>query len=116
MYMRKMMIIGIAALLLSACGGTTYQVAPVQAFESLSGIGTTPGMDTLPGGLEPVHASFESIPGDNAVVWQFTHEGEDLGRIIARSIRTATMPASLRSTTWTALRRTITGATRTRAA
>jgi hypothetical protein len=81
--MRKT-IIGIAALLLSACGGTTYQVAPVQAFESLSSIGTAPGMDELPGGLNPVHASFESIPGDNAVVWQFTHEGEDLGRIIAK--------------------------------
>ena len=81
--MRKM-IIGIAALLLSACGGTTYQVAPVQAFESLSSIGTAPGMDSLPGGLNPVSASFESIPGDNAVVWQFSHDGEDIGRIIAK--------------------------------
>ncbi|WP_308514566.1 hypothetical protein [Sphingomonas flavescens] len=81
--MRKTFI-GIAALLLSACGGTTYEVAPVQAFEALSSIGTAPGMDSLPGGLNPVHASFESIPGDNAVVWQFTHEGEDIGRIIAK--------------------------------
>ena len=81
--MRKIFI-GMAALLLSACGGETYQVAPVQAFESLSSIGTTPGMDNLPGALEPVHASFESIPGDNAVQWLFTHEGEDIGRIIAK--------------------------------
>jgi hypothetical protein len=74
----------IAALLLSACGGETYQVAPVEAFTSLSSIGTPPGMDPLPGGLNPVQASFESVPGDNLVRWSFTHEGEDIGQIIAK--------------------------------
>jgi len=81
--MRKM-IIGLAALLLSACGGQDYPMTASEAFNSLSSIGTTPGMDSLPGGLSPVNASFESIPGDNAVVWKFTHEGEDIGKIIAK--------------------------------
>jgi hypothetical protein len=78
------MFLGLGALLLSACGGETYQVAPVEAFSSLSSIGTTPGMDPLPGGLYPVHATFESVPGDNAVRWSFTHEGEEIGQIIAK--------------------------------
>jgi len=81
--MRKM-IIGIAALLLSACGGTTYQVPAGEAFSSLSSIGTTPGMSPLPGGLDPVDVSFEAVEGDNAVKWHFTHEGEELGQIIAQ--------------------------------
>ena len=81
--MRKM-ILGIAALLLSACGGTTYQVPAGEAFSSLSSIGTTPGMSPLPGGLEPVNASFESVEGDNAVKWHFTHDGEDIGQIVAQ--------------------------------
>jgi hypothetical protein len=78
------MFVCIAALLLSACGGETYQVAPSEAFNSLSSIGTAPGMDPLPGGLYQVHASFESVPGDNAVRWSFTHDGEDIGQIIAK--------------------------------
>ena len=80
--MRKY-IIGIAALLLSACGGETYQVAPSEAFSSLSSIGMPPGMDPLPGGLDPVNVRFESVPGDNKVQWFFTHNGEDLARIEA---------------------------------
>jgi len=81
--MRKV-IISMAALLLSACGGQDYPMTASEAFNSLSSIGTTPGMDSLPGGLNPINASFESIPGDNAVVWKFTHDGEDIGRIIAK--------------------------------
>ena len=76
-------IIGIAALLVSACGGETYQVAPSEAFSSLSSIGTPPGMDPLPGGLNPVSVRFETVPGDNKVQWLFTHGGEDLARIEA---------------------------------
>lgn len=81
--MRKM-IISLAALLLSACGGQDYPMTASEAFNSLSSIGNTPGMDSLPGGLNPVSASFEAIPGDNAVVWKFTHDGEDLGKIVAK--------------------------------
>jgi hypothetical protein len=81
--MRKI-IVCIAALLLSACGGETYQMAPIEAFNGLSSIGTTPGMSPLPGGLSPVQASFESVPGDNLVRWSFTHEGDDIGQIIAK--------------------------------
>lgn len=81
--MRKI-IVCIAALLLSACGSQTYQVPAVQAFSSLSSIGTTPGMSPLPGGLDPVQVSFEAVEGDNAVKWHFTHDGEDIGQIIAQ--------------------------------
>jgi hypothetical protein len=82
--MRKL-VVGIAALLLSACGGgETYQVAPVTAFTALSGIGTPSGMSPLPGGLSPVSVNFESVPADNTVQWLFTHEGDDIARIVAR--------------------------------
>jgi hypothetical protein len=81
--MRKFVICA-AALLVSACGGETYQVAPTEAFLTLSNIGNPPGTSTLPGGLSAMNVSFESVPADNSVVWKFTHDGDDVGRIIAQ--------------------------------
>jgi hypothetical protein len=72
-----------AAMLVSACGGETYQVAPTEAFLTLSNIGNPPGTSTLPGGLSAMNVSFESVPADNSVVWKFTHDGDDVGRIVA---------------------------------
>ena len=80
--MRKLMI-GMAALLVSACGGETYPVAPTEAFLTLSNIGNPPGTSMLPGALSPVNVSFESVPADNSVQWKFTHDGDDIGRIFA---------------------------------
>ena len=80
--MRKF-VICMAALLVSACGGETYQVAPTEAFLTLSNIGNPPGTSTLPGGLSAMNVSFESVPADNSVVWKFTHDGDDVGRIVA---------------------------------
>ena len=82
--MRKFLIVA-SALLVSACGGETYPVAPTEAFLTLSNIGNPPGTSTLPGGLSPVNVSFESVPADNSVQWKFTHEGDDIGRIVATS-------------------------------
>jgi hypothetical protein len=78
-------IIGLAAFLLAGCGGSgeVYQVPSAQAYLELSSIGTPPAMDPLPGGLSPVSVSFEAIPGENKVQWLFTHEGDDIGRIVA---------------------------------
>lgn len=80
--MRKVMIC-LAALLVSACGGETYPVAPTDAFLTLSNIGNPPGTSTLPGGLSAMNVSFESVPADNSVQWKFTHDGDDIGRIVA---------------------------------
>lgn len=82
--MRKTMMIGVAALLLGACGGEVYPVAPTEAFTSLSGIGTPSSMDSLPGALGPVSVNFESVPADNSVQWLFSHDGDDIARIVAR--------------------------------
>jgi hypothetical protein len=80
------MVIGLAALMLSACGGGSevYPVPASQAYQSLSGVGTPNGMSPLPGGLQPVTVSFEALPGDNMVQWKFSHEGDDLARIVAQ--------------------------------
>ena len=80
--MRKV-IICVAALLVSACGGETYPVAATDAFLTLSSIGNPPGTSVLPGGLSAMNVSFESVPADNSVVWKFTHDGDDVGRIVA---------------------------------
>ena len=80
----RRLTIGLAALLLSACGGEVYPVPVTQAYLSLSGIGTPLGMSPLPGGLSPVTVRFESLPGENMVQWKFSHEGDDLARIVAR--------------------------------
>jgi hypothetical protein len=81
--MRRIMV-GIAALLVSACGGEVYPVAPTEAFMTLSGVGTPTGMNPLPGGLYPVSVRVESVPADNTVQWHFTHEGDELARIVAK--------------------------------
>ena len=81
--MRKMFV-GVAALLLGACGGETYQVPPTEAFLTLSSMGSPPGMSSLPGALAPVSVDFESVPADNSVQWLFRHDGDDLARIVAQ--------------------------------
>lgn len=80
--MRKMIAVA-AALLLSACGGETYPIPQTEAFNLLSGIGSS-NVTPLPGGLHPVSVNFESIPGDNLVKWEFSHEGDDLATIYAQ--------------------------------
>ena len=80
--MRKIMI-GIAALLLSACGAKTYPVAASEAYEGISSLGSDT-LEPLPGGLSPVDVSFESSPADNAVQWKFSHENDDIATIVAK--------------------------------
>lgn len=82
----RRMVIGTAALMLSACGGSSevYPVSAGDAYSSLSGIGTPTGMSPLPGGLQPVTVYFEAVPGDSMVQWKFNHEGDDLARIVAQ--------------------------------
>ena len=81
----RALLVGIAALLLSACDSEeTYQIAPIEAFTALSGIGTPSGLSPLPGGLSPVSVNVESVPADNSVQWLFTHDGDDIARIVAQ--------------------------------
>ena len=80
----RLMFLGAAALLLIGCGGEEYPVPAGQAFTALSGVGTPEGLYPLPGGLYDVGVRFESVPADNAVQWHFSHEGDDLARIVAK--------------------------------
>lgn len=80
--MRKY-VIGIVALLLSACGAKTYPVAASEAYEGISSLGSDT-LEPLPGGLDPVDVSFESSPADNAVQWKFSHENDDIATIVAK--------------------------------
>ena len=81
----RALFLGLSALLLSACDSEeTYQVAPIEAFTALSGIGTPTGMSPLPGGLSPVSINVETVPADSSVQWLFSHDGDDLARIVAR--------------------------------
>ena len=80
--MRKY-VIGIVALLLSACGAKNYPVAAEEAYASISSLGSDT-LEPLPGGLDPVDVSFESSPADNAVQWKFSHENDDIGTIVAK--------------------------------
>lgn len=82
--MMRRLVVGIAALLLAGCGGEDYPIAPTQAYLALSEIGTPSVMDPMPAGLAPVSVHFEALPGDNSVQWLFTHDGDDLGRIVAK--------------------------------
>ena len=76
-------MIGIVALLLSACGAETYPVAASEAYEGISSLGSDT-LEPLPGGLAPVDVSFESSPADNAVQWKFSHENDDIATIVAK--------------------------------
>jgi hypothetical protein len=79
-------ILAVAAFLLASCGsGKVYPVPSAQAYSELSSIGTPAAMDPLPGGLSPVSVTFEAVPGENSVQWLFTHEGDDIGRIVAKA-------------------------------
>jgi hypothetical protein len=80
--MRKIMI-GVVALLLSACGAKTYPVAASEAYEGISSLGSGT-LEPLPGGLAPVDVSFESSPAENAVQWKFSHENDDIATIVAK--------------------------------
>ena len=80
----RLMILGAAALLLGGCGGETYPVPASQAYATLAGVGTPEGLYPLPGGLYDVAVRFESLPTENSVQWLFSHEGDDLARIVAK--------------------------------
>jgi hypothetical protein len=80
--MRVLTIVA-AALSLAACGGEQYPVPASQAYDSLSALGTPPGLYPLPGPMEKVDVRFEPVPGETSVQWLFSHDGDDLGRIVA---------------------------------
>lgn len=80
----RLFLLGAAALLLSGCGGEEYPVPAGEAFTTLSSVGTPPELYPLPGGLYEVGVRFESVPADNAVTWHFTHDGDDLAKIVAK--------------------------------
>ena len=80
----RLTILGAAALLLAGCGGEEYPVPASQAYATLAGVGTSTGLDPMPVGLEEVSVSFESLPSQNAAQWRFSHDGDDLARIIAK--------------------------------
>ena len=80
----RLFLLGAAALLLSGCGGEEYPVAAGEAFTILTSVGTPPELYPLPGGLYEVGVRFESVPADNAVTWHFSHDGDDLAKMVAK--------------------------------
>jgi hypothetical protein len=55
-----------------------------EAYATLSSLGTPSGLYPLPVGLHHLAVNFTSLPDDNAVMWKFSEEGEDLATIVAR--------------------------------
>jgi hypothetical protein len=49
----------------------------------LSGVGTA-NLSPMPVGLEDVAVNFESLPSQNAVQWNYSHDGDDLAKFIAK--------------------------------
>ncbi len=80
----RLIMVGAAALLLSGCGGEEYPVPASQAYTTLAGVGTPEGLYPLPGGLTDVAVRFEALPTENSVQWLFSHDGDDLARIVAK--------------------------------
>ncbi len=80
----RLILLGASALLLAGCGGEEYPVPASEAFATLSSVGTPAGLYPLPVGVHEVAVNFESIPADNSVKWNFSHEGDDIATIIAR--------------------------------
>ncbi|MEO6580505.1 MAG: hypothetical protein ABIN83_05080 [Sphingomicrobium sp.] len=81
--MFKMILLGTAALSLTACGGEKYAVPASEAYQTLSSIGTPTGVSPLPAGLSGVSVSFDTPPSDSQARWRFSHDGSDIGSIIA---------------------------------
>ncbi len=81
--MLKSLLIGAAALLLTACGGEKYPIPAAEATSMLAGLGSSPAVSPMPAALQEVIVGFESLPGGNAVQWSFTKDGQDLGKIVA---------------------------------
>jgi hypothetical protein len=80
----RFLLAGASALLLAGCGGEEYPVPAAQAFDTLASVGTPSALSPLPVGIEMVDVEFDAVPDHNAVKWKFTHEGDDLGTIVAR--------------------------------
>jgi hypothetical protein len=76
-------VIVVATLLLAGCGGETYPLPIDKAYSALTEVGTPAGLSPLPGVLSQVQVSFQILPDQKAVQWIFTHEGDDLGRLVA---------------------------------
>ena len=79
----RLIVLGVAALLLGGCGGEEYPVPASQAYATLSGVGSA-SLSPMPVGLEEVAVSFESLPSQNAVQWSFSHAGDDLAKMVAK--------------------------------
>ncbi len=82
--MMRFILLGASALLLAGCGGEEYPVPASEAFATLSSIGTPPELSPLPVGVHELDVSFQSVPADNSVKWQFRHSGDDIATITAR--------------------------------
>ena len=81
--MFKTVLLCTAAFSLTACGGEKYAVPASEAYQTLSSVGTPTGVSPLPGGISGVSVSFDTLPSDSQARWRFSHNGSDLGAIIA---------------------------------
>jgi len=79
--MRRTAITIALALALAACGGEKYPIPATQAYDRLTSIGST-GVSPLMA-MSDVSLSVDSTPADSSVRWRFSHDGDDLGTIVA---------------------------------
>ena len=81
----RLLMIGVAAIALAGCTPSeTYPVRAADAYSKLTGLGYAEGIYPLPVGLHKVGMSFEALPADNAVRWQFKGTGgSDLATVTA---------------------------------
>jgi hypothetical protein len=82
--MLKKIMLATAALCLTACGGEKYPVPATEAYATLSSVGTPTGVSPLPAAFSGVSVSFDSLPSDSQVRWRFSHNGSDIGAIVAK--------------------------------
>lgn len=80
--MRKLGLIAALALALGGCGAETYQLPVAEAYASLSSLGTPEDARVLTP-MDGVSINFEALPDENSVRWTYSHEGDNLGAIIA---------------------------------
>ena len=80
--MRKFGLIAAFALMLGGCGGETYPLAPSDAYASLTAIGVPADAEPL-SVMHDVSVDFEALPDDSSVRWTFSHDGDNLGAIVA---------------------------------
>lgn len=80
--MRNFGLIAALALGLGGCGGETYPLPASEAYASLTSLGVPNDARVLTP-MDGVSLDFEALPDESSVRWTFSHDGDNLGAVIA---------------------------------